>query len=45
MSELKVGIVYSNPEESFYLKACVPLRHESVAATPDPYLSLALLRD
>ena len=43
MSKLKVGIVYFDPEDSFWLKACVPLRRESVVATPDPTLSLTLL--
>ena len=43
MSKLKVGIVYFDPEDSFWLKACVPLRHESVVATPDPTVSLTLL--
>jgi hypothetical protein len=42
---LKVRIVYSNLEENFCLNACALLRHESIVATPDPSLSLALLRD
>ena len=42
---LKVRLVYSNPEESFWLNACVLLRSENIDATPDPLLSLALLRD
>jgi hypothetical protein len=42
---LKVRLVYSNPEENFLLNACVPLRGESMVATHDPLLSLALLRD
>jgi hypothetical protein len=42
---LKVRIVHSNPEESSYLNACVHLRCESIVATPDPSLSLSLLRD
>ena len=42
---LKVRSVYSNPEENFYLNACVLLWHESIVATLDPLLSLALLRD
>ena len=43
MSELKVRIVYFNLEESFCLKECILLRRESIVATPDPLLSLALL--
>ena len=43
MSKLKVGIVYFDPDDSFWLKACVPLRRESAVATPDPTLSLTLL--
>jgi hypothetical protein len=42
---LKVRIIYFNLEENSCLNACVLLRHESIAATPDPLLSLALLRD
>jgi hypothetical protein len=42
---LKVRIVYSNPKENSCLNACVLLRYESIIATPDPLLSLALLRD
>jgi hypothetical protein len=42
---LKVKIVYSNPEEIFLLKACVLLRHENILATPDPLMSLALLKN
>ena len=43
---LKVRSVYSNSEENSCLNACVLLRSESIAATPDPFmLSLALLRD
>jgi hypothetical protein len=42
---LKVRIVYSNLEGNSYLNACVLLRRESIEATPDPLLSLALLRD
>ena len=30
--------------KNFYLNACVLLRRESIVATPDPLLSLALLR-
>ena len=43
MSKLKVGIVYYNLEDSFWLKACVLLRRKSGVATPDPTLSLTLL--
>jgi hypothetical protein len=32
-------------EENFLLNACVLLRSESIVATLDPLLSLALLRD
>jgi hypothetical protein len=42
---LKVRIVHSNLEESSCLNACVLLRRESIVATPDPSLSLSLLRD
>jgi hypothetical protein len=42
---LKVRIVYSNPEENSCLNACVLLRRESIEATPNPLLSLTLLRD
>ena len=42
---LKVRSVYSNSEENFLLNAGVLLRSESIVATPDPLLSLALLRD
>jgi hypothetical protein len=45
MSEFFIRIVHSNPEESSCLNACVPVRHESIVATPDPSLSLSLLRD
>jgi hypothetical protein len=45
MSEFFIRIVHSNPEESSCLNACVPVRHESIVATPDPLLSLSLLRD
>jgi hypothetical protein len=40
-----IRIVHSNPEESSCLNAYVPVRHESIVATPDPSLSLSLLRD
>jgi hypothetical protein len=42
---LKVGSIYSNPKEDSYLNGCVLLRSENTNATPDPLLSLALLRD
>ena len=42
---LKVRSIYFNSEESFLLNACVLLRRESIVATPDPLLSLSLLRD
>ena len=42
---LEVKLVSSNPEENFLLNACVLLRSENIEATPDPLLSLALLRD
>jgi hypothetical protein len=45
MSEFFIRIVHSNPEESSCLNACVPIRRESIVATPDPSLSLSLLRD
>jgi hypothetical protein len=45
MSEFFIRIVHSNPEESSYLNACVPIRRESIVATPDPSLNLSLLRD
>jgi len=45
MGESSVKIVHSNLEESPCLNACVLLRHESIVATPDPSLSLTLLRD
>jgi hypothetical protein len=40
-----IRIVHSNPEENSSLNACVPKRRESIVATPDPSLSLSLLRD
>jgi hypothetical protein len=45
MGKFEVRIVRSNPEESPCLNACVLLRRESIVATPDPSLSLYLLRD
>jgi len=38
-------MVHSNLEESPYLNACVLVMCESIVATPDPSLSLSLLRD
>jgi hypothetical protein len=38
-------IVHSNLEESSCLNTCVLLRRESIVATPDPSLSLSLLKD
>jgi hypothetical protein len=40
---LKVRIVYfySNPKENSCLNACVPLRCESIEATPDPFKRFA----
>jgi hypothetical protein len=45
MSGFKIRIVCSNLEESSCLNACVLLRRKSIIATPDPSLSLSLLRD
>jgi hypothetical protein len=45
MGKFEVKIVYSYPKENSYLNAYVLLRHESLATTPDPPLSLSLLRD
>jgi hypothetical protein len=45
MGKFEVRIVRSNLKESSCLNACVLLRHESIVATPDPPLSLSLLRD
>jgi hypothetical protein len=42
---LKIRSVCSNSEENSYLNAYVLLRSENIDATPDPLLSLALLRD
>jgi hypothetical protein len=44
MGKFEVRIVRSNPEESFF-NACVLLRCESIITTPNPSLSLSLLRD
>jgi hypothetical protein len=45
MGKFEVKMVCSNPKENSYLNACVLLRRESIEATPDPLLRLALLRD
>jgi hypothetical protein len=45
MGKFEVKMVCSNPEENSCLNACVLLRNESIEATPDPLLRLALLRD
>jgi hypothetical protein len=45
MSEFFIRIVHSNLEESSCLNTCVPVRRESIVATPDPSLSPSLLRD
>ena len=43
--EIRSLQVYSNLEENFLLNTCVLLRSENIVATPDPLLSLGLLRD
>jgi hypothetical protein len=45
MSKSIIRIIHSNPKETSCLNACVLLRRESIVATPDPSLSLSLLRD
>ena len=45
MGKFEVRSVDSNPEENSCLNTCVLLRHESIVATPNPLLSLALLRN
>jgi hypothetical protein len=45
MSEFFIRIVHSNPEGSSCLNACVPVRRESIIATPNPSPSLSLLMD
>ena len=45
MSKFQVRIFYFISEESSCLNAYVLLRRESIVATPDPSLSLSLLRD
>jgi hypothetical protein len=44
MGKFEVRIVHSNPEKSSCLNAYVLLRCESIVETPDPSLSLSLLR-
>jgi hypothetical protein len=38
-------MVYSNLEENSLLNACALLRPQNIVGTPNPLLSLALLRD
>jgi len=45
MSKFRVRIVHSISQESSYLNACVLLRRETIVTTPNPSLSLSLLRD
>jgi hypothetical protein len=45
MGKFKSRIVHSKPKKSSCLNACVLLRRESIVVTPDPSLSLSLLRD
>jgi hypothetical protein len=45
MSKSIIRIIHSNLEERSCLNACVLLMRESIVATPDPSLSLSLLRD
>jgi hypothetical protein len=45
MGKFEVRIVCFNLEENSCLNTCVLLRRESIVATPDPLLRLALLRD
>jgi hypothetical protein len=45
MSKFFIKIVHSNPEESSCLNVWAPIRRESIVATPDPSLSLSLLKD
>jgi hypothetical protein len=44
MSKFFIRIVHSNLEENSCLNTCVPIRRESIVATPEPSLSLSLLR-
>jgi hypothetical protein len=45
MGKFESQISYSNLEENFWLNTCVLLRSEYIIATPNPLLSLALLKD
>jgi hypothetical protein len=45
MSKFFIRIIHSNPKENYCLNVCVPIRRESIVATPDPSLSQSLLRD
>jgi hypothetical protein len=45
MSKSIIRIINSNLEERSCLNVCVLLRCESIVATPNPSLSLSLLRD
>jgi hypothetical protein len=45
MSKFFIRIIHSNLEDSSCLNTCVLVRSESIIATPDPSLSLSLLRD
>jgi hypothetical protein len=45
MGKFEDRMVCFNPEENSCLNAYVLLRRESIVATPDPLLRLALLRD
>jgi hypothetical protein len=45
MGRFEVRMVCSNLEEKSCLNTYVLLRRESIVATPDPLLRLALLRD
>ena len=39
---LKVGSIYSNPEENSCLNACVLLRSENIEATHDPFAEFSI---
>ena len=41
---LKVRSVHSNLEESSCLNACVPLRSESIDATPNPFTEFSFAK-
>jgi hypothetical protein len=45
MSKFFIRIVHSNPKERSCLNACVPVGRESIVATPNPSLSLSLLKN